>query len=316
MAKNYTIPEIKANLAKSLKERIALYETEMRSLRVAELSKSEAGVCLLCQNTDLPGLCKCLAKAEAVEKCGESLPVTKKVKKGELCSNCGCKDCKCEGVLPGDEKPKDETPDDSGAGDTDPKKVKKGDVPMSAPPTKAGTASAPKSSGGSPKVTAAPKAPTATTVAKKESRIPGRPLAKAAGPRLGGKDPLSQGMTSDAARAASAAAPAAAAAPVPKLSPEQQSARASQFADFTPAGAFSAQADGAAAGALKPPAGVGHLTTPARGPAPAPVSRLQRFTDALHGKKSAPAMKNELAKSLGGCLLCNGAEHDGVCPTH
>ncbi len=62
------------------------------------------------------------------------------------------------------------------------------------------------------------------------------------------------------------------------------------------------------AGVKAPSAAVqGTSATPAPG-------RLQRFTDALHGKKApAPAMKSEMKKSLGSCLLCGKPEHKDDC---
>lgn len=83
-------------------------------------------------------------------------------------------------------------------------------------------------------------------VAKAEEKM------EKAGPRLGGKDPMSQGMTNDAARAAKAPQiPGRKASAA--LTPEDHARRAAEMAAFTPAAvAGEARNQGAAGGALKP----------------------------------------------------------------
>lgn len=77
-----------------------------------------------------------------------------------------------------------------------------------------------------------------------------------AGPRLGGKDPMSQGMTNDAAKAAKALQiPGRKASAA--MTPEDHARRAAEMAAFTPASvAGEARNQGAAGGALKPSHGL------------------------------------------------------------
>ncbi len=142
-------------------------------------------------------------------------------------------------VLPSDKKSKDLTPDGDGSGGDSKKgeKVAKADVPMAKPPGGNPTPAAPKAS--KPTAGGAPKAPGA--------------LAKQ-GPRLGAKDPMSQGMHQ--AAFAGAAKPQLPMAPAkgPKLTPEDQARRAATFAAFTPAANVGeSNNQGAAGGASKPP---------------------------------------------------------------
>lgn len=132
----------------------------------------------------------------------------------------------------------------------------KADVPMAKPPSgKVPGASAPSVS-----------KPTAPSPMAKEEK----PLAKA-GPRLGGKDPLSQGMTNDAAKAAMpGAAPPKIPTVAPKLSQADQARRQAEMAAFTPAGAFGEQHNqGAVGGAMNPSQPSGLELAPKKPAAPA-----------------------------------------------
>lgn len=255
--------DLATKLTSTLKGKISEYTQWLQSVRAAELTKStKIESCLFCSSPK----CTCaamLAKAELDEDGRKLADQTEKF----------------DG-------------DDEGSG-SDVKRVKKAlkkaakkavknavkalekaaNPPMAKPPTKAPSAPPPTSKPGS-------------GMAKSEtsSKIPR--LAKSdlnkAGMRLGGKDPASQAMTQHAATAG-APAPAAAA---PKLSPEDQSRRSAEFADFTPAGAFTASGAGSS-----------------QGGAPKP-GRLDRFKKLKLGKA-------EMAS--GKCQKCMKSAHDGAC---
>lgn len=243
--------KLRVGILGQLKKAVAELETHYSDMREREMRKSE------------------------MEKCGD---MSKPVAKGEL------KDAKTvpsyeakpdkpkdDSVLPGDKKSKDLSDKDTGAGGQL-KKIRKAamamaksDVPMAKPPTKSPTA--PPSTSKPAPAPAAPPAATGTETKKAEV-----PMAKA-GPRLGGKDMMSQAMTNDAAKAGMGA-PAAPKIPgrAPKMSQEDHARRAAEMAAFTPSGAFSEpKGQGAAAGAMKPgaPASSGLELAPK---APAPKS--------------------------------------------
>lgn len=281
------------NTKSPILKRVASYTETLRNLRASELRKSAHEPCLLCKAE--AGLCKCMQKDELSAKT-------------ELCMHCGSKDCKCPGVLAGDKKVKDVTPKDSGHGGKA-KPLGKGDVPMAAAPTKAGTSTHPTAKVGAPKVGGPPGAPMAKATPQDKKAMAQHAI---------------QAGSKAAAIAGAGAAPVGIVKPV-QLAPDAQASRQTQYADFTPAGAFAAPAHGAAAGEMKPiPEGTAGLKAPgaaiqavpgkAVGTIAAP-SRLARFTAALKGH---PAQKSEvieisLRKSLGSCLLCRCPEHAGAC---
>lgn len=108
-------------------------------------------------------------------------------------------------------------------------------------------------------------------------------------PHLGGKDPMSQGMTNDAAMASKLPVPAASAGP--KLSPEDQARRAAGLADFTAAGPYTAAGTGAAAGPMKPAAALPVQGKVAQPQGTSAHSVLARFQHAFH--------KGELCQTCG-----------------
>lgn len=105
--KTYTLPEVKQELAKALKQRVDEFSREMLALRKKELAKSE--VCLLCGNPDTPAACTCLKKS--VEKCDTD--DVKKLNKEERCSKCGKTECCCGEV---DTKPEEPVKAQEGSG--------------------------------------------------------------------------------------------------------------------------------------------------------------------------------------------------------
>lgn len=97
--KTYTLPEVKQELAKALKQRVEEFGKEMLALRKKELAKSEA--CLLCGNPDTPAACTCLKKS--VEKCDTD--DVKKLNKEERCPKCGKTKCCCGEIETKPEEP-------------------------------------------------------------------------------------------------------------------------------------------------------------------------------------------------------------------
>ena len=97
--KTYTLPEVKQELAKALRERVNSFSQEMLALRKKELAKSE--VCVLCGNLDKPGACTCLSKS--VEKCDTD--EVKPLNKEDMCPTCGMSECLCGEIERDPEEP-------------------------------------------------------------------------------------------------------------------------------------------------------------------------------------------------------------------
>lgn len=140
---------------------------------------------------------------------------------------------------------------------------------------------------------ATPAAPTSgrssrgARMALSEASVISENLRKAAGPRLGGRDPASQMMTQHAAMSAPPPAPAAAAPAGPKLTPEDHARRAAGLAEFTPAGAFTPTSPtGSTSGAMQAGAPPALGAPPGLAPsptAPAPVPAKPMGTSANGG---------------------------------
>lgn len=237
--------------ASELKKTVSELEAHYGELRQRELRKSE-------------GLCKNCGKEHGLAKCGDMAAgkdvakAEKKLTKENTTPSYQAKPDRPhpDSVLPADSKAKDVSPKDTGAGGQIKKirkaamdmsakaEVKKADVPMAKPPSGKSPSAGPSMS--------KPAAPAAPAAMGKDELA----LAKA-GPRLGGKDPLSQSMTQ---HAASAAMPAPAGPPkipgrAPKLTAEDHARRAAEMAAFTPAGAFGEhKGQGAVGGAMTPEA--------------------------------------------------------------
>lgn len=327
--KNYTMPEVAAELRKTLQTKVAELEKHYTELRARELRKSDK--CTKC------------GKTHALEKCGEMMPTKKAEMDGDetvpaarSAPNASAKGA----VLPGSKKSK---VIESSESDPKPgKSLSKDDVPMAKPgspkvtPVKkdetmrtsrgnrqAMAPAAPAAASPAPATaTPAPAAPapavspmaapstgrTATghRIAKNAPNLPGyRDLSKAQ-PRLGGRDATSQMMTQHAMASAPVTAAPAAAPAGPKLTPDDQARRAAELASFTPAGAFGEpKGQGAVAGAMtRPdPGQLPGLTPPPAAGAPAKpmgtqaAGPLDRFRAALHGANRPQIPGAQLGKS-------------------